>query len=116
MLAVQRSNFMDQAGKWEFPGGKMKIGESEEESLIREIEEELTIKVLPIQRLTPTEHRFNEEKCIQLIPYICTIKEGEVTLKEHRNMAWLDKELLIQLDWCEPDIPVVHQVINLGNR
>lgn len=114
VLAVQRSSFMDQAEKWEFPGGKMKLGESEEDSVIREVQEELSITIIPMQRLTPVKHQFDANKSIELIPFVCTIKEGDIVLNEHRSMAWLPREQLLQLDWSEADIAIVHEFSNLG--
>jgi len=110
ILAVQRSETMPQPLQWEFPGGKIKEGESEEASLIREIKEELDITIKPLKRLIPNTHHYLD-KSIELIPFICEIVEGSIVLHEHKTMQWLKKEELMNLHWCEADIPIAQQIL-----
>lgn len=95
--------------QWEFPGGKIQEGESEEACLIREIKEELDITVHPTQRLTPNIHHY-ADKSIKLIPYLCDITDGTIVLKEHKALRWLERGDLLQLNWCEADIPIAKQI------
>lgn len=95
--------------KWEFPGGKIKEGESVEECIRREIREELGIGV-EVERLLPSvEHTYGEHPII-LIPLVCKEKEGTITLKEHKAFRWIPLDDLEQVDWLEADRGVV-QVI-----
>lgn len=109
ILAVQRSETMPQPLQWEFPGGKIKEGESEEDSLIRELKEELDITIKPLKRLMPNTHHY-PDKSIELIPFVCEIVEGNIVLHEHKTMQWLKKEKLMKLNWCEADIPIAQQL------
>jgi 8-oxo-dGTP diphosphatase len=106
VLATQRNTTMSMPLKWEFPGGKLHDGESPEECLDRELEEELGIRVTIRHALPPVEHRY-EEFAIELIPFVCTIAEGTIVLHEHRALAWLSPHELNDLDWPAADIPVI---------
>ncbi len=70
VLAVQRGEKTDHPFKWEFPGGKVKEGESEEECIIREIREELSIDIVICSRMEDVDYDYGK-KHILLIPFIC---------------------------------------------
>lgn len=110
ILATQRGPSMDLPGKWEFPGGKVDAGEGEEAALIREIKEELALIVSPLQRLVPVIHHY-PAKTIELVPYICSLESGSVTLLEHAAFRWCSKEELTALDWAEADVQVAEQAM-----
>lgn len=112
ILAVQRSEKMALPLKWEFPGGKIEENESEVDCIKREIKEELNINIEIKKRLTPSLHSY-EGFSIELIPYISVCKSGNLTLNEHKQLLWLDKEALINLDWAEADVPIVNEYIKL---
>lgn len=97
---------------WEFPGGKIDLGETEEECLVREIREELSIDVLPLKRLTPVVHS-TSIKTIELIPYICSLQGGTIHLLEHRTYEWAPYQDLQGFSWCLPDVPVVEEYLRL---
>ena len=106
-LCVQRSALMSMPLKWEFPGGKVEEGESEEECLLREIHEELGLVVQITNRLKENIHEYHENLRIRLIPFICEIISGELSLKEHSHSKWLEKPDLLLLDWADADISIV---------
>lgn len=106
VLATQRSESMPHPMKWEFPGGKLKVGESPEQSLLREIKEELDIRIRVEQELSSVTHRYNSNY-IKLIPFICSIVSGEIDLSEHRAFRWVETAKLGELDWLEADVAVV---------
>jgi 8-oxo-dGTP diphosphatase len=110
VLVTQRSEKMKQPLKWEFPGGKVEKGESEEECLQREIQEELNIKIKPVKKLSPNVHVYTEIT-IQLIPFVCQYQAGEIHLLEHARYEWLDKKELVNLDWAEADIPILKEYL-----
>lgn len=112
ILAVQRSEKMTLPFKWEFPGGKIEENESEVDCIKREIKEELNIDIKIKKRLTPSSHSY-EDFSIELIPYISVYQSGVLTLNEHKQRLWLDKEALINLDWAEADVPIVNEYIKL---
>ena len=95
--------------KWEFPGGKVEVGENREDALIREIQEELAAEIHELQYLMTVEHSYPDFH-LTMHAYTCALKQGEITLREHVDMKWLSTEELILLDWAEADVPVVKQL------
>lgn len=112
VLCVQRSEKMSLPLKWELPGGKVELNETPEECLIREIQEELGIMIEIKKKLDNNVHRYSKNLTINLIPFLCQIQEGNLTLKEHRQGKWLEKSQLEDLDWAEADIPIVRYYVN----
>ena len=112
VLVTQRSEKMALALKWEFPGGKVEQGESQEVCLLREIKEELNIHIKIVKPLKPNTHHYPNGKEIHLVPFICEYISGHLQLAEHADYKWLKKEALLGLDWAEADIPIVQEYIN----
>ncbi len=110
ILVTQRGPGMKLAGKWEFPGGKVEEGESEEQCLVREISEELNISIRITQKLTSYNHDYGDFR-IELIPFVAEYVSGELTLREHAKFLWLLPEELKNLDWAEADVRVVEELI-----
>ena len=109
ILAVLRSMSMSRPGKWEFPGGKIEEGETAEQCLIRELQEELAISVEVIQPLTPSLFNYPDIS-IQLLPFLVKKISGEIQLSEHDACKWVSQSELNQLDWAEADIPIVEEI------
>jgi 8-oxo-dGTP diphosphatase len=106
VLLTQRSEQMSHPLKWEFPGGKLKPGETPENCVIREIMEELGVDI-SVQKLLPTvKHTYRTRK-IKLIPFVCRIERGQICLSEHRSYRWVHRSLLEQMDLLEADVEVV---------
>lgn len=101
--------------KWEFPGGKIELGESAEECIVREIKEELNLHITVVARLSSYSHCY-DNKLIELIPFICSCVGGEIRLTEHSQFLWTTVEELSEFDWAEADIPVVHEYIKLAKQ
>jgi len=113
VLATQRSAHMPHPLRWEFPGGKLREGESAEESIVREIMEELGVEVQVLGRLEPVEHRYDQGS-IRLIPLLCSLAHGvrdsHIRLSEHAAWKWVPVEQLGRLDWLEADLGVLSQI------
>lgn len=112
ILAAQRSKNMAMPLKWEFPGGKIKPGETPENCLRREIAEELSVKIA-VHRSLPTVTHAYPTFTINLYPFICSIVTGEIKLYEHAAITWLPHNKLFTLDWAEADLPVVEAYCRL---
>lgn len=104
-LATQRG-YGEFAGGWEFPGGKIEIGEHPEEALKREIEEELGIEIIVKRKLCTTEYDYPAFH-LTMHSYICHITSGEIELREHQSARWLTTEELNVVAWLPADIEVV---------
>ncbi|MBK8701372.1 MAG: (deoxy)nucleoside triphosphate pyrophosphohydrolase [Saprospiraceae bacterium] len=112
ILAVQRSESMKLPLKWEFPGGKIENGESEEECIKREIKEELNLEIELMARLSPSTHHYSDFT-INLIPFTANYLSDDIKLTEHKQYVLLNKEELLDLDWAEADIPVVKEYLGI---
>lgn len=110
ILVTQRSESMKLPLKWEFPGGKLESGESEEDCIVREIKEELNLKILPLKKLPSFTYDYGNFQ-INLIPFTAKYISGEIELSEHKAYKLLDKEELLSLDWAEADLPIVAEFL-----
>lgn len=102
ILVAQNNPTSDQAGKWEFPGGKIKPNETAEECIVREIMEELELSVSVSHKLEEVAYDYGR-KIIRLIPFICKIEGGEIVLHDHQAIKWLSREELNDLDFSAAD-------------
>jgi len=107
VLAVRRSEDMPLAGYWEFPGGKVEEGESPESCIVREIAEELGIRIRVLASLPNNTHAMTAEKSILLIPFLAAVEAGEIKLYEHDQLSWLSQSELFEVNWAPADIAVV---------
>lgn len=110
VLVVQRGAGTDHPFKWEFPGGKLRDSETEEECIIREIREELSLDIILVDALTPVEHDYGHKK-VRLIPFICDTLMDLPVLHEHNDYKWLTGTELGNVDFSEADIPVAKEYI-----
>ena len=94
------------SSKWEFPGGKVEVGESREEALVREIREELSVDIEVSEFFMTVEHTYPDFH-LSMHVFKCVLDPGEITLNEHVAHKWLSIDELGQLDWAAADIPVV---------
>ena len=106
VLVTQRSEEMPHPLKWEFPGGKVKEGESPEYCIKREIQEELGLRVVVKQLLPSVKHTYGT-RTIKLIPFICSREEGRISLSEHKSFRWIPIEEVEEVDWLDADAEVV---------
>lgn len=107
VLATQRG-YGDLQGRWEFPGGKIEVGEDRTTALSREIQEELDVSIVVGEFLTTVEYDYPNFHLI-MHAYQCEL-QGEFHLQEHSAARWLTKETLYDVDWLEADLPIVECV------
>ena len=108
-LIVQRGHTSRHALKWEFPGGKIEPGETEEDGIVRELKEELNIETRVLQRMQ-TVVREETDYIIELIPFRCSIVSGEITLIEHLKMVWVDLQKPFKYILCDGDFAILDQL------
>jgi 8-oxo-dGTP diphosphatase len=102
ILAAQHGADTSHPYLWEFPGGKIKPDETSEQCIIREIEEELSVKIRVLIKLDSIEYNYGFKQ-ICLIPFACVIDTGELILKQHIALQWFDIDKWSNIDWLEAD-------------
>ena len=108
IMAVQRGPESSNPYQWEFPGGKIQEGETPEEGIIREIEEELMLKVVVVANLEPVKFDYGFGQ-VRLIPFVCRIASGEIVLTEHIALRWLEYAQLEMPEWSAADRALIHK-------
>ena len=110
ILVVQRGEATDHPFKWEFPGGKLAPEETEEDCIIREIDEELSIEVVICGQLPEVEYDYGHKQ-IKLIPFICDTLDELPFLSEHLAFRWVAANDLLSVDFSEADVFVVNSYL-----
>ena len=111
ILATQRGYgpFKDM---WEFPGGKMEPGETEEVALVREIKEEMGAMVSVDRHIKTVEYDYPDFHLV-LHCYLCRVVSGDLILKEHEAAKWLDVSMLGDVDWLPADLLLLDDLASL---
>lgn len=112
-LICQRSETMSLPLKWEFPGGKVKTGETEVGALKREIKEELNLEIEVHEKLEKVIHHYPDFS-ICLHPYRCSLLTHDIQLTEHKRAVWVAARDLHQYDWADADVPVMEELMKEG--
>lgn len=109
IFCCKRAKEKECANQWEFPGGKIEQGETNQEALIREIKEELNAHIRVDRYITTVNHQY-ETFSITMYVYLCSLEEGELTLLEHQDSIWCDIDQLDTIDFAEADLKVIEQI------
>jgi 8-oxo-dGTP diphosphatase len=112
VLIAQRPPHKLMPLKWEFPGGKVELGEEPVAAIIREIREELGCEITVTRALTPFVHDYRTV-VITMIPFVCALAPGSTAphAHEHVAIAWATPAELRGYDLAAADWPVVDALV-----
>ncbi len=110
VLIAKRNKEKYLGGFWEFPGGKIEKGETPEESLIREIKEELDIEIKIIDKFGETVYDYQAFK-INLMAYKAEIDGGCIVAREHEAWRWVKIEALGAYEFAPADVVFVQKLM-----
>lgn len=114
ILIAQRPEGRSMAGLWEFPGGKVEADETPEQTLIRELEEELgiTVKEACLAPLTFASHAYPDFHLLMPL-YVCRRWDGLVRPREGQTLAWVRPNKLRDYPMPPADIPLIPHLTTL---
>ncbi|KNF08310.1 ADP-ribose pyrophosphatase [Gottschalkia purinilytica] len=113
VLIAKRKEGKSMAGYWEFPGGKVESEEKPEDSLIRELREEMNIKIDIDKKFGESIYDYGNIE-IKLIAFLGKIIEGNITLKDHDEYRWVDYKDLDKFTFSPADISFVKKLCIKG--
>ena len=102
-------------GQWEFPGGKIEVGETPQQALIREIQEELTVKIKVGKLIDTIEYDYPKFH-LNMKCFLCVIVDGDIILKEAEDSKWLNKDELYGVNWLPADITLIDKIADFMNN
>ena len=102
-------------GQWEFPGGKIEVGETPQQALIREIQEELTVKIKVGKLIDTIEYDYPKFH-LNMKCFLCVIVDGDIILKEAEDSKWLNKDELYGVNWLPADVTLNEKISDFMNN
>lgn len=111
-IFITRRSYGEFQNMWEFPGGKIEVGETRENALIREIKEELELDINKLEYLTTVDYDYPNFH-LTMHCYICEICGGSLNLNAHNDAKWVSLEELSSQDWVPADIEVVKKLLEV---
>src|SRR5690554_4516920 len=96
-------------GQWEFPGGKIEAGETPQQALVREIQEELDTKIRVGDLIGTIEYDYPTFH-LSMDCFWCEVVDGEIKLLEAEDAKWLSKNDLYNVQWLPADITLIEKI------
>ncbi len=115
LLLTQRPVDKPLGGYWEFPGGKLEPYETPEQALIRELQEEINIKIQNFKPLTFLTHHYENFNLIFFL-YTCHSFEGKIKANENQAMKWISVDQLKNIKLPPADIEIIPLLKNYLNQ
>jgi 8-oxo-dGTP diphosphatase len=110
ILACQRTRHQVMPLKWEFPGGKIEEGEQPRDALRRELEEELGIEATIGDEVARIHHEYPSGGAVELRFFEVRSYLGEIENRIFREVRWVERRELTQLDFLEADLGLVRNL------
>lgn len=110
ILACQRTRHQVMPLKWEFPGGKIEEGEQPRDALRRELEEELGIEATIGNEVARIHHEYPSGGAVELRFYEVHTYLGEIENRIFRDIRWIERAKLPELDFLEADLTLVRDL------
>jgi len=113
ILICQRKEEGDHPLKWEFPGGKLKDNENNQEALKRELKEELNIEINEMIFFDEYLYEYKKlSKNLKLVFFQIFHFEGEIQNNVHQQFKWIDISKLGDYDFLEGDLKIINKLMN----
>lgn len=112
IILATRRGYGDFKGMWEFPGGKLELGETSEDALKREIKEELETEILVEDLVYTIEYDYPKFH-LSMDCFWADLLTSELILKEHEEAKWLTKDELESLEWLPADLQLISILKNI---
>jgi len=108
-LACQRPAHKARGLLWEFVGGKVEPGETREQALVRECEEELDVTVVPRDIFMEVTHEY-PDLTVHLTLFNAELPQGEPQPLEHNALRWITAEEIEELAFCPADEEILERL------
>lgn len=111
MICQRPANKKQNPLQWEFPGGKVELGETKQQALVREIQEELNVNIVLRDAIGEAVHSY-PEFIIHLTFFNCEIINGIPEKLEHKDFAWITKDDRQKFQFCPADEEILYKYLN----
>jgi mutator protein MutT len=112
VLLAQRKQDALQGLLWEFPGGKVEPGEAPQDALVREIQEELGVRIEVLDLFAENAFDYGERR-IRLSCYRCRLLEKDLRTLDCAAFRWVDKKNLFDFPLAPADVPIAEKLISI---
>lgn len=110
VLIAKRKLGLNNAGRWEFPGGRLEAGESPEDALVRELSEEFGARVQVLDLVGSNTYAYPDKE-VELIAFRVKLLTADILLKEHDEIRWVEPANLLAYDLTEADRPIAGMLV-----
>ena len=100
---------------WEFVGGKVEVGETKEEALVRECREELSVTLSVGDKFCDVTHTY-PDLTVHLTVFNATISEGVPQMIEHNDIKWITPDEIGKYDFCPADVEILEKICNIYKK